>query len=280
MSNIPTEFRYLIIALIIFSVAYLLSRLARFVLKKSFERAAQRIKVDPTNYHFLLNMVSLIIFIGACFALFYTIPQLKALGMTFFAGAGIVSIIIGFASQQALSNIISGILIVIFKPFRVGDVIEIQGKTGYIEDITLRHVVVKSFENKRVIIPNTVISSETITNWNIVDNKACNFVEMGISYDSDVDKAMTIMQEEGMAHPHFIDNRTRAEKKTLPAIVVRVISFGDSSVNLRAYVWTSDPIKGFELKTDLYKSIKARFDKEGIEIPFPYRTIVYKNPPS
>jgi small-conductance mechanosensitive channel len=101
---------------------------------------------------------------------------------------------------------------------------------------------------------------------------------MGISYDSDIEKAMEIMREQAMAHPNFTDGRSEEEKKKeVPAVVTRVVGFGDSSVNLRAFVWTADHSTGYVLKTDLYKSIKEQFDAHGIEIPFPYRTIVYKD---
>ena len=101
---------------------------------------------------------------------------------------------------------------------------------------------------------------------------------MGISYDSDVDLAMEIMRDEALKHPSCRDFRTAEDiAEGRNKVIVRLIGFGDSSVNLRAYVWADDPISGFVMKTELFKSIKERFDAEGIEIPFPYRTIVYKN---
>jgi small-conductance mechanosensitive channel len=110
----------------------------------------------------------------------------------------------------------------------------------------------------------------------------CNFVEFGISYDSDINLAMDIIAGETMKHPNYIDVRTEEEKKKgKPAVQVRVIGFGDSSVNLRAYVWTLDHSSGFSLKCDVFQSVKEQFDKLGVEIPFPYRTLVFKNnPPS
>ena len=92
-----------------------------------------------------------------------------------------------------------------------------------------------------------------------------------------MDKAIEIFQEEAVNHPNCIDNRTADEKKSgVPQVIVRLISFGDFSINLRAYVWTKSTPEGFVLHTDINKSIKKRFDEEGIEIPFPYRTIIYK----
>ena len=169
--------------------------------------------------------------------------------------------------------------IVIFKPFRVNDIVDVGSLSkGRVEDITLRHTVIRNYENRRMIIPNAIISSEIVINSSIVEDKICNFIEMSISYDSDIDKAIEIMRLEVSNHPNFLDNRTDDDKKAdVPLVTVRLINFGDSSVNLRAYAWTLDHSSGFVLKTDLYKSIKEKFDQNGIEIPFPHRTIVYKN---
>jgi small-conductance mechanosensitive channel len=247
-------------------------------LNRFVDRSSRKLNVNPTKFSFLKNGVSFIIFLGALIVVFVLIPELKTLGLTITAGAGIVTAILVFASQQAFSNIISGIFIVIFQPFRVNDLIRIgEQYFGYVEDITLRHTVIRNFENRRIIVPNSVISSETIVNSNILDSKICNFVNFSISYDSNIDKAIRIIQEEAMKHSAFIDNRSDEDKlNDVPSVVVRVINLGDFSVDLRAWVWTIDNGSGYVLKTDLYKLVKQRFDREGIEIPFPYRTVVFK----
>ena len=149
---------------------------------------------------------------------------------------------------------------------------------GIVEDITLRHTVIINFENKRIIVPNSVISAETIVNDNIEDSKVCRYIEIGISYDSDVDLALKIMEEEGAKHPDCIDARTEEQITAGEHKVnTRLLTFGDFSVNLRAYVWSNDPTKVYQMHSDINRAIKKRFDNEGIEIPFPYRTIVYKN---
>jgi small-conductance mechanosensitive channel len=273
-----TVLKYILLVVLIYGLAFLLTRILRFSLKRYFNHSSEKLNVDPTKFNFLRNALSFIIFLTATIFVFVLIPELKALGLTLTAGAGIVTAVFAFASQQAFANIIGGLFIVIFKPFRVNDIIKIGvDYMGIVEDITLRHTVIRNFENRRVIVPNSVISSETIINSNIVEDKVCNFVEVGISYDSDVDKAMTIMQEEAMKHPNFIDNRSDQDKEDgIPPVVVRILGFGESSVNLRAWVWALDSGKGFVMRTDLYKAIKKRFDEEGVEIPFPYRTVVFK----
>jgi len=272
------NFKYILISIGALLTAFILSKILRAIITKFLNSSTTHLNVDSTKYNFLKNAISFILFISAFIFIFFTVPKLRALGVTLFAGAGVLTAIVLFASQAAFSNIISGIFIIIFKPFRVGDIIKIGNlSNGKIEDITLRHTVIRNFENRRIIIPNSVISSETIINSTIMDEMICNFIEFGISYDSNIDKAMKIITDEVVKHPDYIDNRTKEEQKEQkPPVTIRVIGYGDSSINLRAYVWSKDHSTGFIMKCDLFKSVKEKFDKEGIEIPFPYRTIVYK----
>ena len=261
----------------IFIIAFILLKILRAILNKFIKSSSDEMRVDPTQYKFLSNALGFIIYTIALIIIFMSIDKLKEFGIALFASAGILAAIIGFASQAAFSNIVSGVFIVIFKPFRVGDIVKIGASAGVVEDITLRHTVIKDFENKRLVIPNSAISSDTILSYNIVEDKVCNHIFYGISYDSNIDLAIKIIQEEAMAHEHFIDYRSDDDiAKGIPSVIVRFLEYGESSINLRAQVWSEDPIKGFELKCDINKSIKERFDREGIEIPFPYRTIVYK----
>lgn len=238
------------------------------------------LKNNPTKYNFLGHFLTALIYIiGFSFAII-AIPQLKTLATSLLAGASILALGVTLASQQALSNIVSGIFIVIFKPFRVNDRLSIRDNmSGIVEDITLRHTVIRNFENRRIIIPNSVISNEAITNSDLGDEKICRFLEMGISYDSDIDLAKKILFEEVRHHPDYFDVRSKEDlANNTPEVTVRVLSMGDSSVNLRAWVWAQNSGKSFVMHCDLLESVKKRFDREGIEIPFPHRTIVEKIP--
>ncbi len=268
-------------ALLVLVIAILINRFLRIFLNNYFNDSSKELRVDKTRYLFLKNATSLIVFSIAAGLIIYTIPSLHSLSLTLFASAGIFAAILGFASQQAFSNIIGGIFIVIFKPFRVGDWINISDKySGIVEDITLRHVVINNFENKRIIIPNSIISSETIINLNINDNRVCEFCEYTISLDSNVDKAIALIQEEAEKHPSLLDARTEQERAdNLPLVVVRMTKWVENGVVLRAYIWSRDPIEGVMMKYDLNRTIKKRFDQEtDIEIPYPHRTVTIKNP--
>lgn len=269
---------YVLYSLSVVLIAWIILRLLRYLLGRFLQKSTAELNVDPTKYHFLKNGLNFIVYLSAIIIILNTIPEFKTLGVSLFASAGILAAIIGFASQAAFSNIISGIFIVIFKPFRVTDIIQVGDKvTGKVEDITLRHTVVRNFENRRFILPNSLISSEVILNSTITDQKIANFVLVPISYDSDIDLALSIMQDEAMNHPHLIDNRTPEDiEKGIPAVVMRVMALNEYSIDLRATCWSNDFAEGFVMRTDLLKSIKQRFDREGIEIPFPHRTVVNK----
>jgi len=261
-------------AIIVF--AFVLSFVSRKILNASIKRNSKKINTNPTNFIFLKNSISFIIFSAALIIIFYTIPTLRSIGAALFAGAGVVAVIIGFASQKAFSNIISGIFILMFKPFRINDIIEMPSvEKGVVEEITLRHTVIRNYENRRIIIPNSIISDETIINSSISDERIRKFVEFSISYESDIDLAIQIIKEEAVKHPLFIDpNEVEKGEKD---VVVRMISMTDFSVNLRAYVWTKNNDDAFVISCDVLKNVKERFDNEGIEIPYPHRTIVYKS---
>lgn len=273
------EYRQLAIIIIIISLAVVMARLLGYVFKKYLDDASEKLKIDPTRYKFYRNAIDVIVFILAGFSVIYSIPELRTIGATLFAGAGILAAIIGFASQQAFSNIVGGIFIVIFKPFRVNDLIKVGNNPwGFVEDITLRHTVIRSFENRRYIIPNSVIGNETILNSSIVDERANNLIEFSVSYDSNIDEVFKILKEEAEKHPLFIDVRTEEEKLAgISAVETRVLALTDCGVTIRLSVWTSNHLAGFDLKCDLLKSVKERFDAAHIEIPFPYRTLIIKN---
>lgn len=270
--------RSLLITIIVILASMIVSRLLRVLINKYLDKAVKVLKGDPTKYNFFKNGVTFIVFLIGTVIIFRSIPELKSVGNTLVASAGILAAIVGFASQQAFANIVGGIFIVIFKPFRVGDVIKVGTENpGTVEDITLRHTVINSFENRRIIIPNSIISSATILNSSITDEKVCIFLELGIAYSANIDQAMEIIKNEAMKHPHFIDNRAEEDRVAeTPPVVVRVINWADSSVILRASVWADSSLNGFIMKCDLLKSIKEAFDREGVEIPFPYRNLVIK----
>ena len=233
---------------------------------------------DPTSFKFLRSVVLVgIYFIGILLCLF-AFPSLKGIAQTALGGAGVIAIIAGLSAQEALANIIGGLFIITFKPFRIGDRIKVTDTmVGTVSDITLRHTVIRNFENKMIVIPNAIINKEKLINFDMGELKCCERIEIGISYDSDVVLAKKIMQEECEQHPLILDNRTELEVlEGKPIVKTALTELNDSSVTIRAWTWGRDFSDSFQLRIDVLESIKMRFEKEGIEIPFPHRTIVMK----
>jgi small-conductance mechanosensitive channel len=236
-------------------------------------------KGNPTSYKFLKYVSTfLIVVIGMVMAAL-AFPSLKGVAQTAVGGAGILAVIIGVASQEALANLIGGFFIIIFKPFQLHDIIKVTDTmVGEVTDITLRHTVIRNYENKMIVIPNAIINKEKVINYNLGELKCCQWIEIGISYDSDIDLAKHIIREECESHPNLIDNRTELDKyNNVKKVIIRVIGLDDSAVTLRAWAWASNFGEAFEMKCDIYESVKKRFDKEGIEIPFPHRTLLFKD---
>jgi len=234
--------------------------------------------IDKTNLIFLRNVVIYATYCLGFLSMFNQIPGMQQLSKTLLTGAGILAAAVGFGSQQAISNIVSGIFMVLFKPFRVGDQIELGGENkGTVVDISLRHTTVRNGENRMIIVPNSVLNNSSIINSSILNATTRVFVNVSIGFGSNINRAMTIMQEETMKHPLLIDNRSESEKKNdHPQVVVRVVEWTDSSIILRAWAWADNADNAFVLKCDLLQSIKERFDSEGIEIPYPYTNVILK----
>ncbi len=257
--------------------------LGTIILAYSFRRVFNRlivknselIKNNPTNYKFLgHSIVAIIYVIGMSWAVYET-NALRTVATSLLAGAGILAVAVGFASQQALSNIVSGIMIVIFKPFRVNDRLNIRTVfNGIVEDITLRHTVIRDFENKRIIVPNMVISQEILINADLDDPQICRFVEIPFPFDEDIEKAKEMIIEEIASHPDYIDQRTEEEKANGNSIVVvRAVKLLEYGVMLRAYAWAADNAKAFVLSCDVLESLITKFNKEGIRIAYPQRNV-------
>jgi small conductance mechanosensitive channel len=275
-----SPWEYVVFALVVLAIAMVVSKILKFIIGRFVKSAALKLKVDPTRFRFFKNAIDFIIYLVAIIVIFRYIPSLRTYGNTLLTGAGVLAAIVGFASQSAFSNIISGIFLVIFRPFGVGDRVQIgQLYTGDVEDITLRHTVIRNFENRLIVIPNSVINNETIINSTLTHELVCIFIEIVIAFNSDVDKAMQVIQDEALKHPDCLDNRTEGEKKNNePQVIVRLVNLSETGQQLRAYVWAKDPTTGFNMKCDLLKAIKKQFDKQNIEIP--YRTVYMKQFPA
>lgn len=261
------------------TITVIVSAISTHYFEERMNHVSRRDKGDVTTYKYLNYLSKFSIYLIGIILIALSIPGLKTFAAAAAGSAGVLALIAGVAAQEGIANLAGGLFIAFFKPFRIGDVVKI-GETimGRVEDLNLRHTTINNFQNKRIIIPNAIINKENITNYYLGEYKMCEWIEVGISYDSDVDLAMRVMSEVCEAHRYCMDNRTDKEKSNGDPIVdVQVIGLGDSSVNLKAWVWCASYLTGFKMRNELYKNIKERFDSDGIEIPFPHTTVVLKN---
>ncbi|MEM2212081.1 MAG: mechanosensitive ion channel family protein [Candidatus Nezhaarchaeales archaeon] len=240
-------------------------------MKRAMERALQTRLIEhpklKTTYIFLTRVVLLIIaLLGVSTVTFAVFPQLGGLFSSLLITAGFISIVVGLAAQSSLSNLISGLLVSFTQPFRIGDAVMFKGDFCFVEDIRLMYTVLRTWDNRRLIVPNSTLQSEIITNYTVEDPTMLVPVFVQVSYESDLKKAMDIMVDIARKHPDCLPG------ENIPNVVV--MEFQDSGVLLRLLSRAKDQPTAFQMARDLLYQIKLEFDKNGIEIPYPRRYLV------
>jgi small-conductance mechanosensitive channel len=230
-------------------------------------------KVDDIIFDLLRKFSGAIIYATA------VIMALDTLGinvMPFVAGAGVAGIAVGFAAKDTLSNLIAGVLLIIDRPFEVGDRIEVwsapvgSATWGDVIDIGLRATKIKTTDNIVIIIPNNEIMKRDIVNYTIISTNIRVRINVGVAYDADIEKAKTLVLDVAKAVDWI-------SKSPAPKVVVR--SFGESSVDLQLRVWIHDARKRMDTISYVTDKIKTVFDQQGIEIPYPKRDITITQRP-
>lgn len=206
----------------------------------------------------VLSVRNLVVLFGILIA----ISQLGVSLGPLLAGLGIAGFIIGFALQDSLANFASGMMILMYRPFDVGDTVEAGGVRGKVSHMSLVNTTFMTFDNQKLVVPNNLIWQTVITNVTAQRSRRVDLM-FGISYADDIEKAERVLREIVEEHEAVLDS---------PEPMIRVHELGESSVNIivRPWVKTSDY---WETYWDLTKAVKLRFDKEGISIPFPQRDV-------
>lgn len=226
---------------------------AKFFEKKDYDRTLETFLED-----FINNGLKVLLFV-------MVITQVGVETSSLIAMLGAAGLALGLALQGSLSNFAGGILILIFKPFKVGDFISAQGSEGTVKQITVFNTKLVTFGNQEVIIPNGNLSNDKITNYSSEGVRRENLV-IGISYDSSIQKAKDLILEMCAADENIMTEEGKE------AMVV-VTELADSSVNLSVRYWTTTDTF-WPTKFKMIENVKAAFDREGIEIPFPHRVMV------
>lgn len=256
LNALLAEYGLQIIRAVLFLV---IGRYLAILLKKIIQRLLTKSKVEETLVSFItsLSYVAMLTIV--------VIAVLEELGFkttSFVAILGAAGLAIGLAMQGSLSNFAAGVLMIIFKPFKVGDFIEAAGASGVVEEIGIFTTIIKTPDNKEIIIPNSKVTGDNIVNYSAKDTRRVDIVA-GVSYSDDLDKVRTVLEQ-------VLSEDERILKD--PAPMIAVMELADSSVNLtvRSWVKTEDYWNVFFATQE---KIKKRFDDEGISIPFPQQDI-------
>lgn len=259
--------------ILILLIAFIINKLIDNLINKTIK--LKRKKNLVTLLMFFKRIKKVVIYSLGVIVSLSRFKMFSSLSVTLLSGLGIGSVVIGLAAQESLKNLFGSVAIVSGSPFEVGDFIEIVEKnvSGTVEDITMRHTVIRTINNRRVIIPNSEMNSFIIENFNYSDNELVKTTDFVVSYDADLDKAMDIIKKE-MKKIYKIDAKGKNKGVEYPK--VRISAWQDHGISIRAWVWGSDNGNVFENIYALNYSVKKRFDEEGIEIPYPHINVITK----
>ena len=261
--NMPVLFLILKIVIII-AVTQLLAMLLMLILKK-LEKS--KFRTNSIGFKLLKNVLRFAVYVLGIVTAVKQIPSLSTAVTAILAGSGILAVAIGFAAQESFGNLVSGLILSIFRPFDVGDRVQIKSQdiTGNIEDITLRHTVIRTILGTRLIVPNSVMSSAVVENTHFMEGEPTrNFLDVDVSYDSDLNVAKRLMEEVVTSHPLYIGPKP---------LTIYVREFTSSGVSLRAIVATRTVDESFIACSEMRQKVKEAFQANGVTIPFTTVTI-------
>ncbi len=246
------------IALAIFFVGKIIARILANVVQGAMRRA----RTDELLVGFIGNITYAILLIAVVLA---AVDSLGVNVTSLLAILGAAGLAVGLALKDSLANFAAGVMIIIFRPFKVGDWIEAAGASGTVDQIGLFATMLHSGDNQRIMVPNDSIINGNIVNTNALPTRRIDLI-FGISYDDDIARAKEIIRAVLDADERILDD---------PAPVVRVGELADSSVNLQVRPWVKTE-DYWGTRTDLLEIVKIRFDEAGISIPFPQQDVHYR----
>ena len=212
-------------------------------------------RIDRTTVHFVTKLVHITVYLFAFLLFAHLVPAIRHFGTALLAGFGVMSVVLALAAQNTLGNLIAGIAILLYRPFKVGDAVQLQTPTGIesgtLEALGLGYTIVRTFDNRRVIVPNTLMAAQTTVN--LSDPRMMAIVTIGLDYGADVDRARSILTEIAEAHPLVRD-----------VVGCPVAELSSSGVMLSLRAWCDGVGDAVEVRTDLYEQAKTRYDKESI----------------
>lgn len=229
---------------------------------KGIRKALDKGDYDISLKKFLLNLIGWLLKIVLIIVVLGTVGIETTSFAAILAAAGLA---VGLALQGSLANFAGGVLIMIFKPIKVGDFIEAQGQVGTVKEIEIFTTKLTSPDNKEIIIPNGKLSNDNIVNYSALDVRRIDMV-FGVGYDSDIKQTKELLMTQLTSHPMILKD---------PAPLVRLSELADSSLNFSVRPWVKTP-DYWSVYFDIMESSKEALDKAGIEIPYPHNVQINK----
>lgn len=234
--------------------------LAGWVRRRINRLADKHASLDKTLFHFLGQIARYTILI---FTALFVLNTFGVETTSIIAALGAAGLAIGLALQGTLSNVAAGVMIILFRPFKTGDFIAVNGEMGTVKDVTLNTTEIASTGNVQIILPNAEVWGNTITNYSTYDTRRAEWT-FGVGYGEDLKRAEEVIRETIMR-----DERSHDE----PEPFIQVNALNDSSVDFLVRVWV-DSSDYFQYQADMKRAVKEALDANGIDIPFPTRTLV------
>ncbi len=238
---------------------FFIGQWAAKIMSRLVRRLVSKANVDPTLGSFIVTLTYYVVVI---FAVIAALNRLGIQTASLIAVLGAAGLAVGLALQGSLSNFAAGVLIITFRPFNIGDLIEAAGVLGNVKDIQLFTTTLTTPDNKLVIVPNSSLTSGNIINYTVTGKLRVDAV-IGVSYDSDIDQVKQVISEVLNKDPFVLKD---------PEPTVAVLELADSSVNFAVRPWAK-PEDYWTVYFNTYENIKKRLDAEGITIPFPQRDV-------
>ena len=263
--------KILIIVVGILIATTLVAKLLKLLLMKLVKKLGTRDKDynGRVSHKMLVKFLVGIVYVLGIITAVNQIPRLAGTLTTILAGSGVLAVIIGFAAQESFGNLISGVFLTLFKPFDVGDRVTLPEKniTGYVEDITLRHTVIRTLTQTRALIPNAIMGSAIVENTDYVDGSLTQVpINVDVTFDTDLEKAVRVMGKALATHP-------LCAGAAPPQVLVT--GFGASGISLLGFLPIKDAKQFTAAASNARILVKKAFDENGIVIP--YQTITISN---
>ncbi len=256
LRTVLTDFGLRIIAAI---AIFIIGRWAAAIVRKTVKRLMNRNDADPTLVSFISNLAYIAVLA------FVTAAALAKLGVqtaSFVAVLGAAGLAVGLALQGSLSNFAAGVLLLVLRPFNGGDYIEAAGTAGIVSQIRLLTTTLMTPDNRKVIVPNSKIMGDTITNFSSEETRRIDLV-FGVGYDDNLDHVKSVIRDVLAQETRLLDE---------PEPVIGVVELADSSINIAVRPWVK-AADYLNVSFSLLETMKKRFDAEGINIPYPQRDI-------